>query len=162
MSAKVKLSRVIEGIEGQGDELFTFLDSETGEVVAVWDYALHAAEEGEADEEEDGPAVAWRKEERALARAIVEDQNDRYLSLPDDSDINEWEMMQAFARGVDDKGVSETLQRAIHGRGAFRRFKDAAHRLGLADEWYRYRDQCYKNLAVQWCEDNGLAYVDDG
>jgi len=50
------------------------------------------------------------EEERAEARAIVEDASDRYLPVPDGFGIGEWGMMQAFGLGVADDETSQELQ----------------------------------------------------
>ncbi len=54
--------------------------------------------------------------------------------------------------------ASDELQAAVYGRGAFRRFKDAVHRLGIADEWYRFRDAALEEIAVEFLEAHGIAY----
>jgi len=28
----------------------------------------------------------------------------------------------------------------------------------VIEEWYRYRDEAYEEIAVEWCEDNGIEY----
>ena len=52
---------------------------------------------------------------------------------------------------------NELLYR-IRGSGAFRRFKDAIHRYGIAEEWYAYREQVLEEIAVSWLEVRGIAY----
>ena len=54
--------------------------------------------------------------------------------------------------------MSDELQAAVHGRGAFRRFKDAVHRLGIADEWYRFREVALEEIAIEFLEAHGIAY----
>lgn len=46
--------------------------------------------------------------------------------------------------------------RQPHGRGAFRRFKDAAHRLGVIDAWYAYRDNVARKLMLDWARVHGI------
>ena len=48
---------------------------------------------------------------------------------------------------------------ALRGRGAFRYFKATVRRLGIADDWYAFRDQAFEEIAVAWCEDNGIAFA---
>ena len=50
------------------------------------------------------------------------------------------------------------LVRAIKGRGAFRRFKDTAIDVGAIDDWYEFRDNCYKSRAEDWCRDHDLEW----
>jgi hypothetical protein len=65
-------------------------------------------------------------------------------------------MMERFASGLADPAAHAELGDALRGRGAFRRFKDALRRLGLAEEWYRYRDRGYEDVARTWCEAHGI------
>ncbi|WP_425429451.1 hypothetical protein [Desulfoscipio geothermicus] len=47
---------------------------------------------------------------------------------------------------------------SIKGSGAFRRFKDNIHRYQIAKNWYKYRDEAIKRIAIEWCEGNGIRY----
>ncbi|MBD3218536.1 MAG: hypothetical protein GF310_09695, partial [candidate division Zixibacteria bacterium] len=73
-------------------------------------------------------------------------------------EINEYRMMEKFALSVTDQSNSDELYYALKGRGAFRFFKDTVWRLGLRDEWFKYRDSQYEELAIWWCEHNGIEY----
>ena len=50
---------------------------------------------------------------------------------------------------------------AIKGKGAFRYFKDTASRLGLLDEWYRYRANAMKEFVVDWAEADNVPCKDN-
>ena len=52
-----------------------------------------------------------------------------------------------------------SLARAISGRGAFRRFKDAVIDMGIADKWYDYLHKAHEEIAAEWCRENGLHYA---
>jgi len=58
--------------------------------------------------------------------------------------------MERFARSLTDAAARDELDAALHGRGAFRRFKDAVQRLGIADEWYRFRDAVFEEIAIEF------------
>lgn len=87
-----------------------------------------------------------------MAIDVIENFNN-YEELPTQFEINEYEMMEDFCFTLTDKHQNILLN-GIRGRGAFRRFKDTVHDLGIAEEWYRYRDECYKRIAIKWCEHN--------
>lgn len=55
----------------------------------------------------------------------------------------------------------ETLCNAIRGRGAFSKFKDCIHRFEIAENWYKYRAETFKEIAIQWCRDDDIKYNDD-
>jgi len=50
---------------------------------------------------------------------------------------------------------------SIRGSGAFRRFKDAIHLKEVQDDWYRFRDESIKDIAIDFLESEGITFVDD-
>ena len=64
--------------------------------------------------------------------------------------------MRQFADKLENEAQSETLRRVLHGRGAFRHFKDRLHKLNLADAWYKFRDDRYRQIALDWCTENNI------
>lgn len=88
------------------------------------------------------------------------DEDDDYIDLPDSYHINEYPMMENFVYSLP-RGKNQTiLYNAIQGRGAFRRFKDKLNEIGLAKTWFEYRDQQYKEIALEWCEENGIEVIE--
>jgi len=63
--------------------------------------------------------------------------------------------MSDFAYAQDGR-LHADLPRAISGRGAFRYFKDTIHRYGVAEKWYAFKEEALKEIAREWCKDNGL------
>jgi len=49
----------------------------------------------------------------------------------------------------------------IHGSGAFRRFKDTIYRYKIEEDWFKFKDEAYKEIAIAWLESHGFAYADD-
>ena len=157
MSVQVKLSEIVEGMELQGDESPVYLDTRTGEVVQVTDQSLEAAErEDDLDDYSD-----WEREEIELARKILDAEETDFLRLPSRFDIHEYKIVRDFCSSVGDQEISDALLIMIKGSGAFRRFKEAIDRFGIVDQWYKYRDAANKVKAVEWCEENDIAYIDD-
>ncbi|MGH3952334.1 MAG: UPF0158 family protein [Pseudonocardiaceae bacterium] len=73
-----------------------------------------------------------------------------------------YEDMADFAAGLSDESASRRLERAIRGRGAFRRFKDELHEEypELAQVWYSFQDARAKHRAVVWLVDNSVVTDD--
>jgi Uncharacterised protein family (UPF0158) len=69
--------------------------------------------------------------------------------------------MADFAEIITDERAGRRLARAIQGKGAFRRFKDALQEEypDLLSAWYAFRDVRAERRAVQWLADNSL--IDD-
>ena len=65
--------------------------------------------------------------------------------------------MSDFTAAVQHRRAAELLDRAIDGRGAFRRFKNALFEFPeVRDQWYRFRDARSRRRALDWLADNGL------
>jgi hypothetical protein len=159
MSVRVKLSSIIDGMDLLTDEMTSYLNTETGEVFSIMNEAFRAVEE-----EDDSllDLFELEKEEVKIATDILSDENGgKYISLPGKFEIHEWAIMRKFCDSVGDQKISQSLLNAIHGRGAFRMFKDSIHRLGIADQWYKYRDNAIKNIAIEWCQENDIEYLDE-
>ena len=153
----VKISDIVEGLEMQFDELTSFLDKETGHVETVSHEMLHRAEE--ADEDDSGEDLPeWQRREYDIAKLIVP-MSGRFLRLPSKFDVHEWQIMADFASSVENDSLRDELLSAIHGRGAFRYFKDVLHRRGMKEQWYEFRTQALREIAVNWLEEHGVSYA---
>lgn len=138
---KVKLGIILDAIEMADDNYTYFLDLETGESVFL-------ADEPSTDLDNEG------------LEAEMEENPERYLRLPTKFEIHEYHIMEEFILTL--KGEkADKLEYAIRGRGAFRRFKDMAARMGMSQQWYDFQAEYYRKLATQWCRDHGLEYTEE-
>ncbi|PYL01843.1 MAG: hypothetical protein DME19_00165 [Verrucomicrobia bacterium] len=155
----IKVSELIEGLELDSEERVTRVDLQNSCVVSVDRSLLSAFEEGDEDVARNLPD--WQKEEAEIARAMVEDSGDRFVRAPDKFEFHEYRHMERFIGTVEDAEAVEQLWRAIKGKGAFRYFKDTASRLGLLEDWYRYRADAMKEFVMDWAEANNIRCEDD-
>ena len=155
MIAQVKLSDIIEGMESQSDESSFYLNKKTGEIIAILDEEFRAAEDDDPIE----TFPEWQQPSIKIAQEILESAGD-YVALPSKFDIHEYSIMERFCLAIDDQQISDALYSSIKGRGAFRRFRDAIHRFNIADDWYRYREEAFKEIARDWCKENGIGFMD--
>ncbi|WML46713.1 UPF0158 family protein [Neobacillus sp. PS3-34] len=155
MKIQVKLKDIIEEMEIQFEESSSLLNVKTGEIVLVSSEDLRAAE----DEKPFDHLPEWQKENRMIAIDVVENY-ENYIELPTKYDINEYEIIEEFCFTVSDQRKQDTLLRAIEGKGAFRRFKDKIIDLEIEDQWYSYREECFKQIAIEWCQDNDINYIE--
>ncbi len=153
MAIRVKLNDIIEGLEFQSDESSWFLNKKSGEVVLMTDYAMQAAEDDESLEDIDD----WERDLVAIAREIIAETG-QYISLPSKFDIDEYSIMERFCMSLDNQKISDILCDLISGSGAFRRFKDAIHKYDIADDWYKYRDNSLKEIAIEWCREHKIEF----
>jgi len=152
MSVIVSLRDLIEAMDLMTDEATAYINRKTGELITLTDEELALAE----DPDEAAEAPQWQKDLLPKAREVTASED--FIPLPGKFEIHEWSIMERFARSLTDAAVSDELHAALHGRGAFRRFKDAVQRLGIADEWYRFRDAALEEIAVEFLEAHGIAY----
>jgi Uncharacterised protein family (UPF0158)/Nucleotidyltransferase domain len=128
---KVDLGALAQALEDHSYEHSWWLDPETGEVVPWSDYF---EEQGEPDPESRG------------LRPIE--------PIPS---FEGYEDMQDFIERVRDPRARDLLERAIAGRGAFRRFKDTLLDFPeLREAWFRFHDARLEWRAIRWLLDEGL------
>jgi len=156
MGRRVKLSEIVGEMELQHDQGSLYLDKKTGEVVLLIDEELLTAEEGESSEE----LPEWQREALKATKDILENR-ENYVELPSKVEINEYRIMEDFCHSVEDRGISEKLSAAIKGRGTFSRFKENIVKLGIEARWYKYRKEAFKKIAIEWCEDRNIDYIDE-
>ena len=66
--------------------------------------------------------------------------------------------MNDFSRSVESGGIREDLLNAIHRAGAFRNFKDSVRRHNIESAWFAFRAKALRQIAISWCEENGIAW----
>src|SRR5580658_4997854 len=153
MPATVHLSDIIDTLEMQLGGFLSYLDLDTGQVVTVSEDLLRTAEL-QGDEEPDLPD--WQRDEWEVAKQIVSTAH--FRPLPTKFDVHEWEIMHDFSLAVGSDGIRGDLLRAIHGAGAFRNFKDVVRRLGIESAWFAFRADAMRQIALDWCEENQIAW----
>ncbi|MGB0387445.1 MAG: UPF0158 family protein [Ardenticatenaceae bacterium] len=157
MSTTVSLSNFIGTIQVTPYECEAYLNKQTGELVMISDEENRAIEEGRDLQR----YPQWQQEAIKRAKEVFEDEEGSYLLLPNQYAMNEYEMVEAFCYGVQNDHLRDKLIRQIRGSGAFRRFKKTIRRYNVEQDWYRFRDQAYKKIAIDWLERRGIAYEYD-
>lgn len=151
---KVKLEDVIEQIIFANDSSKSFLNNKTGEIHLIPEEVSRYAEQ---DIEDDEFIPEWEKEIIPIAKDIqINPEN--YIRFPDQFDVHEYSIMESFSLSLSDEEIRNTIYYSLKGSGAFRRFKENIHRLGITEEWYKYKDEAFKEIAIEWCKDNKLEY----
>ncbi|MEH7348491.1 UPF0158 family protein [Gottfriedia acidiceleris] len=155
MTNKVKIKDIIEEMEMQFDGYRSFVKIRTGEVFSVSeDDLIDVEDEKTIDDLQD-----WQIENLEIANEIVENYED-YKELPSRYELDEYKIVKDFCLTVKDVKVQKILLITIEGKGAFRRFKDAVIEFNIEMDWYSYRDRRYKDLAIAWCQNNDIEYID--
>ena len=139
----IPLKQVIQAIE-EANEVFTsFWDTKTGKTVYLADPLM-------TDMTEDDKALA----------AAIEDTPEQFLRFPTKYEIHQYRIMEDFIDQLAPGKAQAELVHAIRGKGAFRRFKQSVRYHGLEQRWYDYLAEAYREIAIRWCEEEGLEYTE--
>ena len=132
---KVKLSEVIDALDFTNDEIEYYYNPDNGEI-----FMSNIGEFENLNEDE------------------LDELFEKSIMLPTRYDINEYEMMEDFVETIEDTRLQNQLYISLKGSGAFRRFKDTCINFYIINDWYKFRDEKYKELAINWCKDNNIEF----
>ncbi len=88
----------------------------------------------------------------------IDPEDDRWVSIEPIGSGVWYGDMADFAEGVSDDQAGRRLGRALRGKGAFRRFKNALYDGApeLVSVWHAFHDARARRRAVEWLRDNDL------
>jgi len=87
-----------------------------------------------------------------------EDDPDRWLWVDCEGSRDAYQDMVWFIEELDEPNLADRLDRAISGRGAFRRFKDAlSDRPELMTKWFAFSDDRQRGRVRRWLAAEGYA-----
>jgi Uncharacterised protein family (UPF0158) len=153
MTVIVSLKEVVDAMDPPNDEWTSYLNPKTGEIVTVSDEEHRLVEDEELNEAD---LPEWQRESLPKVREALE--SDDFLALPDKFEIHEWAIMERFSNSQSSARCRDELLDAIHGTGAFRSFRSAIRRLGIEDEWFRFRQSALEEIAKDWLEAHGVSF----
>jgi GAF domain-containing protein len=162
MTTKAKLSEIVDFLDVPGDGIDAYFNKKTGKTIIVTEEDRSEYEDSDILDKE-GSAEGILDETDNIADDARDFflHEDDYLELPSRFDIDEYGIMADFIASLENRGQVNQLHRAIQGSGAFRRFKDLIRELGVDEQWLAFRRAAFKEIAIEWCEENGIAYLDD-
>lgn len=137
MKATIILEDIADKLEETMEHWEQYLNTVTGEFVALSDGSYV-----ETDEE--------------LAEEI--DCSCDYVRLPNQHEIHEYRIMEAFADATPNFVKRGKLIGALNGRRPFRHFKDMLNNTGLDEAYYAFRFLSYIEIAKEWCGENDILY----
>lgn len=132
----VTLSKIIEGLEMVDDIVDCYYNLHKDEI-----FLSNIGEYGDLSEDE------------------IDELFEKSIILPTKYEINEYQIMVGFIDTIDNEKLKIELQTLIQGKGAFRRFKDYCFESNIIQDWYKYKEQKYKEIAIEWCKQNELEYM---
>jgi len=139
MPIRIDASEFLYALDSHDPETEHYLDLQTGEIVtATWGAFL-------SDEPEYAELEA------------VRDDQERYRLIEPVPSREGWRWMQDFAEGVSDARVQERLLDAIHGSGAFGRFKRVLSSYPeVRAAWFRFHEEQLLEYAREWLHNESI------
>ena len=153
--AVVSLRDLVDEMQMISSNNSAYLNKVTGEIVMITIEDIRAVE----NEDDFSQRLEWEQKNFDQAKEVL--SSDDHLELPSQIEIHEYAIMEDFCIAYPNEAMSEDLLDLIRGSGAFRRFKNYINRHGIEQDWYNYRDNAYKEIAIAWLEENGITYTDD-
>ncbi|MGH8829081.1 MAG: UPF0158 family protein [Jiangellaceae bacterium] len=92
----------------------------------------------------------------------IEEDPDRWLYVPCLGSRDGWRDLADFCERVTDARTRQRFERALEGRGAFRRFKDVAHEAGYLNRWHVFSAERGRGRARAWLAEQGIRPFHDG
>jgi catechol 2,3-dioxygenase-like lactoylglutathione lyase family enzyme len=154
----VDLDDVADAMGQRGDMMFDvtwYLDTVTGKVVMIGGDLSFDCDEPPDEFPED--AAEWERSAWEECRAVADDTEGRFQAIPQRDSHDDWQVMADFAAKVPDPRVRDRLQRAIAGKGAFGRFKDAVfHEGDVREQWFAFEAARKREWAEEWLAEIGI------
>ena len=98
-------------------------------------------------------------QDEEIVYALDDSEDDEFfIPLPTKDEVNDYQNMVNFTETIEDEKKRDWFENAIHGKGAFRRFRATLERFGMETEWYDYLEASHRELAINWCEQHGIVY----
>ena len=131
---RINMDELCEAMENSSYENEYYLDLETGEILFLSEY--------------------MDDEETERLRDKIDEEPDRYEPIPKAESREGYKDMRDFIASVENEHLTELLEVAINGKGAFRRFKDVL--LNYPEEgerWFKFKDERMEEKALEWLDD---------
>lgn len=102
--------------------------------------------------------VMSMQEYEEITDKIEEDEEETYYYLPSSYVFHDSELIEEYIARIKNENIREELEVAFYGKGKYRRFKEILSGYKIEDEYYNFREEYLKNMAIEWCEKNNIEY----
>jgi hypothetical protein len=157
---RIDLIALEDAFETDSAEMHYYLDTETGEVLRVPDEFrdaledLRQAADPEAKTEDllrDSGLPDWQRQAVAEAARVEEHYGTRVVEVPQGEARAGFQDMAAYAATVQEPQLRAELERALQGRGAFRRFRDVlGSDLRARERWFEFKRNRLREHVTGW------------
>jgi hypothetical protein len=167
--APVSVGAILELVDLLGDLGALYVNRKTGEAVVLGEDELSmleddpddakdeddAGEPGAAEDDDPDSLPQWQRDSMKQIREIRESED--WLQLVTRLDFDDYAIMKRFANRAR-PSVSKALLEALHGKGAYRRFRDEIDRSGSRAEWEAFRTESIAREIRDSLDTKGVPY----
>lgn len=152
---RVRLDDLVEAIGADPAEGVWYVDTESGTTELVTENVMDAVL---ARSELAPQTPADVKLMFKLASEIVYDEDGRFIKLPGQLDVLEWDIMRRFSQTLTEPQASAEFTECVRGSNAFRGFNTCLRKYKLHNDWEIFRERALRNVAVQFCEQHNIPF----
>lgn len=129
---QIDLDELVFALEWHSDETASYLDVETGQIVAVSD--LLGDEGGQSQDE-------------------IEENPGRYRYIEPIDSHESYRMMARFVDSLPEGEAQKVLAKSLQRRSPFRNFKDDLYDFpDVQNQWYKFHNEQLVRMAREWVE----------
>jgi len=152
----VNIAEIAELMDTTFDETECYLDLQTGKTELIPAELL-----GMDDEEDELSSLPdWEKDSLAVVKEI-EAETGRYVPIPEPDSREAYDDMVRFADTVTDPELRKSLDIALDGRGAFRRFRNVLDNHDSEQQrWFAFKERAMSERAREWLAEIGIEPVE--
>ena len=147
---KVELKDVIEAIEFENELLNHFYNKKTGVIIYKEDF-----ETTNYTSEDINRINELEEWEREIVNNLFDlnKHPEDYIQLPVKDESYELNMMMEFCNSFSDINMPDKIE-------SEEELKKIIQDKNLLSEWYDYREYVEKEIAIDWCNENNIEYVE--
>lgn len=139
---------VMEQVDDFGGGV-TLFDTMTGEVMTIPNELMEAVETCDDDAMDSLPD--WEIEMTETAKAILSDEEGRFVEVPRRSSQEGYDLMVEFAESLKDARLKEKLDKALDGKGAFGWFKNVLSDYPIEEKrWFAFKNKRLRQEVIDW------------
>lgn len=161
MPLPVSLQKVIDEMDSQNEMITAYINRKTGELTIVTEELEMELEWVESEEYDTKMEDLSDWLQKALPKIKEAIHSEDFITLPSPYEIHEYAIMRDFCHTVEDPDIKKELLMGIDGRGAFRMFKDLIFRHNIRDDWFDYKNEALKKIAINFLDEREIPYKDD-
>jgi hypothetical protein len=147
---RIDIDALEAAFDGEDLDVSRYLDTETGEVVALTDRQIARARNAV-------PGAREGSEADDRARQVLAGVGTRFVPTPVEDRADAWSDMRAFVAQIEDPDARRRMRRVLRGTPSSYRFYVALDETVGLDEWYVWQHERRRARIVDWLASFGIA-----